>query len=245
MECSICYDTIDSTTGVATLSCSHSFHISCITGWFVKLEKGTCPCCRKEMSPLEDLHQTTYAEGESESEDDDDDDEDDEDDEEDEEDEEVEFSRTELDALLRARGGNGLTDAMAAQVCPEFGMFMLNELNALIIGNGGHPLGEEQWNRLQWNDDRRCDWNELQGNDEDAIAAAVATVWNELASYDAEPRSQLMIDGSWASNILNPEDATDVSVVAPTESAAMVASNAAIKVQAVWRGFRGRLSTRM
>jgi len=229
-ECSICYDAIDATTGVATLSCSHSFHICCIAGWFAKLEKGTCPCCRKEMSALEDLPQPA----ETADDDDEDEDEDDEDD-----DEEVEFSRADLDAFLRARGGNGLTDAMAAEVCPEFGTFMATELNALVVGNGARPLTHEEWVALV---DEEEDEDEDEDNDD--IAAAVAIVWNELASYDEPPRSRLMVDGSWTTTVINPEDATDVTVVAPPSSAASVAASAATKVQAVWRGFQGRLSLR-
>jgi hypothetical protein len=69
LDCSICYDAINATTGVATLSCSHSFHISCIAGWFAKLEKGSCPCCRKEMSALEDLPKPVGEEEDEEEED--------------------------------------------------------------------------------------------------------------------------------------------------------------------------------
>ena len=55
MDCSICYQAISATTGIATLSCSHSFHINCIGKWLISLDEGTCPCCRKKMSALEDL----------------------------------------------------------------------------------------------------------------------------------------------------------------------------------------------
>jgi hypothetical protein len=223
MECPICYDAIDATTGVATLSCAHSFHICCIAGWFAKMETGTCPCCRKEMSALEDLPQPVAG-------DDDEDEEEDED-----EDEEVEFSRANLDALLRQRGGVGLTDAMAEAVCPEFALFMVTELNALIVGNGGRHLNQDEWDALIYDD------GEDEDDDENDIAAAVAAVWNELASYDA-PRAWLMSDGSWVSNILNPEDSTEVTVLASADSAPIVATQAATKMQAVWRGFKGRMS---
>ena len=228
MECPVCYDTIDATTGVATLSCSHSFHICCIAGWFAKLEKGTCPCCRKEMSALEDLPPAS-AEADS--------------DDEEEEEDEVEFSRADLDALLRARGGSGLTEAMAAALCPEVALFMSSELNALLLGNGARPLNEEEWTALVYEEDEEDEDEEDEG--ERAIAAAVATVWNELASYDPPQRAWLMMDGSWASNIVNPEEATEVAVVASPATAAAVATSAATKMQAVWRGFKGRLSLRI
>ena len=233
-ECSICYDAIDVTTGVATLSCSHSFHICCIAGWFAKLEKGTCPCCRKEMSALEDLPQAAEAADSDEDDDDDDDSVD-----------EVEFCRADLDAFLRARGGHGLTDAMAAEVCPEFGTFMGTELNALVVGNGGRPLTREEWIELLDDDeDEDEEEDEEEDEDNDEIAAAVAAVWNELASYDEPPRAWLMTDGSWTSTVMNPEEATDVTVVASPAAAPALAASAAIKVQAVWRGFKGRLSLR-
>lgn len=55
MDCSICHEAISATTGIATLSCSHSFHINCIGKWLISLDAGTCPCCRKKMNALEDL----------------------------------------------------------------------------------------------------------------------------------------------------------------------------------------------
>ena len=55
MDCPICREAISTTTGIATLSCLHSFHINCIGMWFSSLDEGTCPCCRKVMSALEDL----------------------------------------------------------------------------------------------------------------------------------------------------------------------------------------------
>lgn len=204
LDCSICCSAIDATTGVATLSCSHSFHISCIAGWFYTLEKGTCPCCRKEMSALEDLPQSAEAEDE--------DDEDDEDDEEDEED--VEFSREDLDALMRARGGQGLTEAMSAFLRPEGIFFGYSELNALLIGNGARAINMDEWVAL------------LDGEEEEE---------------EEKVRWCLHEDGSWVKDVINPEELTTVAVsVSPSENAAAVATSAATKMQAVWRGFKGR-----
>jgi hypothetical protein len=239
MECSICYDAIDTTTGVATLSCAHSFHICCIAGWFAKLEKGTCPCCRKEMSSLEDLPQPAEEGDES-----------DEDEDEDEEDEEVELSPSRLDALLLVRGGQGLTDAMTERIFADIQQdaessapFLAIELNAIILGNGGRPLTEREWDFLVERLDDEED--EDEDDDNDVIAAAVAAAWNELSSYDTPERAWLMADGSWVSTVMNPEEATEVAVVASPAAAASVATNAATKMQAVWRGFKGRLSVRM
>ena len=50
-ECPICYEVISSETGSVNLSCSHQFHLTCITSWFAK--QGSCPCCRKLMGEKE------------------------------------------------------------------------------------------------------------------------------------------------------------------------------------------------
>lgn len=53
-ECPICYEDVTDATGIVKLSCAHTFHLSCITGWFSKQEQGSCPCCRKLMGEKED-----------------------------------------------------------------------------------------------------------------------------------------------------------------------------------------------
>jgi hypothetical protein len=202
LECSICYDAINATTGVATLSCSHSFHISCIAGWFAKLEKGTCPCCRKEMSALEDVPKPA---GEEEDEEDDESDISEDDDE-----DYMEFSRDRLDALMRARGGQGISEAMAEVLRSDGVCFTSSELNALLIGNGARPLTEDEWFAILDGDEEKVRWS-------------------------------LHEDGSWVKDPINPEEITAVVVkVFPSESAAVVATSAAKKVQAVWRAFKGR-----
>ena len=50
-NCSICLDDILSTTGSATLSCGHHFHIGCLGRWLVKNE--SCPYCRHEANEKE------------------------------------------------------------------------------------------------------------------------------------------------------------------------------------------------
>lgn len=48
MECSICLNEITKTTGLATLSCCHNFHLACIGKWILKNE--SCPMCRHELN---------------------------------------------------------------------------------------------------------------------------------------------------------------------------------------------------
>ena len=91
MECPICYEAITAETGVVTTSCHHSYHFACISGWFIKQEKGTCPCCRKEMNDTEDF--PDVPDGSSASYDSD-------------EEYEVEFTRRQLQDFIHAHGGH-------------------------------------------------------------------------------------------------------------------------------------------
>ena len=124
MNCPICYDEINSQTGNVTTSCGHSYHFSCISSWYSKGERASCPCCRKEMAGRE-LPEISR-----------------------EEEEEVMLTRQQLNAFLLSCGGRGLTDEMARSICDVHGVFMLSELNALCVGNGGRPLTEQLWNSL-------------------------------------------------------------------------------------------------
>ena len=57
MDCAICYEAITAATGKVELSCSHSFHINCLTSWFVTLNvtqrTQVCPYCRHESNKHE------------------------------------------------------------------------------------------------------------------------------------------------------------------------------------------------
>ena len=50
-DCPICYESIDKTTGCCVLSCSHSFHIKCLTKWTA--DASTCPMCRHALTDIE------------------------------------------------------------------------------------------------------------------------------------------------------------------------------------------------
>jgi hypothetical protein len=58
-DCPICYTAMTPTTGSTTLGCSHSFHLTCIVGWFqeqaAKEETNTCPCCRRAAGDYDAL----------------------------------------------------------------------------------------------------------------------------------------------------------------------------------------------
>jgi hypothetical protein len=69
MECSICYENITKETGKAELSCSHSFHLVCLSKWFIKNE--SCPCCRHEANETEKMAPMVEEEESDEDEDED------------------------------------------------------------------------------------------------------------------------------------------------------------------------------
>ena len=52
MECAICLEVIDESTGHLRLPCSHTFHIQCGLRWFQANQ--TCPCCRSEFEPKDE-----------------------------------------------------------------------------------------------------------------------------------------------------------------------------------------------
>jgi hypothetical protein len=72
MDCSICYEAITGATGKVELSCSHTFHFSCLTKWFgsqhASSQAESCPCCRHQSNAFEKL--TTLEEEEEEEDDD-------------------------------------------------------------------------------------------------------------------------------------------------------------------------------
>jgi len=53
MDCSICCDAIEASSGHVTLGCQHRYHLGCIGRWLLKSE--TCPMCRKETSDKEKI----------------------------------------------------------------------------------------------------------------------------------------------------------------------------------------------
>jgi len=82
--CPICFDEITAETGKCVLSCSHTYHFSCIVDWFstqVDMDvKESCPSCRHIAGEKESL---PVCNGEAVSEHDEDDDEDEDEDEDD------------------------------------------------------------------------------------------------------------------------------------------------------------------
>ena len=186
-ECSICYDNINATTGITTLSCSHSFHFSCIAKWFTKQE--TCPCCRKEMGDTEVLPENSPDAASDDSDDSDGSSESDE------SVEEAEFTREDLDAFLRRYGGS-LSEATAQAVCSEYAGFTYMELRMLVLGNTGHDLTEEEWNELIEDDEEDTD-SDAEGTDaeEGEAEEAEGEEREEAEGEDAEGEEREEAEG--------------------------------------------------
>ena len=226
MECSICYDAINESTGCTKLSCSHSFHFSCISSWFLKQETGSCPFCRKAMDKIEDLpREFTYVEEEDEDDDEDEDEDEDEDDEddEDEEEDELQISRADLDTLLRSLGGIGITAVMGQRLFYEDEPTGLTEtdIQNICMANGARIMSSDEWELLLAKNEMQVTIDE---SGERTVEAVTRTPWH------------LMVNGQWQTNVMNPEEDTGITASAPPAKA----NEAIEKIQSVWRGFHVR-----
>jgi hypothetical protein len=234
MDCSVCFETIDDTTGHVKMGCAHLFHFRCIAHWFTQQASNdlpqNCPCCRREGSPLETFPELPDEEADSEDEEsyvtDDG--------------EELCLNRAELDALLRAQGGTGVSDAFwrsffedddeehyqdATITLP----FSQRELGHYLIAQGGRPLSDEEW-------DRALD----AGGD--APEAAEAAVPLAIESFRGWRR---VGEGRWERmEVLNPEedlwDGVLDAAEMPPESLVLQMSEAATKMKALWKGTQTR-----
>lgn len=189
MECPICYEAITAETGVVTTSCNHSYHFSCISGWYIKQEKGTCPCCRKEMSEKEDFPDVPDGSSSSASSSYDSDEE---------EEYQVEFTRRQLEDFIHAHGGH-LTEQMSDAICAVVGDFTQTELNSLLVGNTGQTLTEEEWNDLLHRDSHDENEHELNSlritiagdertvylNEHEAAASRIQFAWRTQKAVQA------------------------------------------------------------
>ena len=59
-ECSICFDSLETPTiDIATTSCQHRFHISCLIQWFEQSSNSfRCPLCNQTNITIETIHAT-------------------------------------------------------------------------------------------------------------------------------------------------------------------------------------------
>jgi len=228
-ECAICYEEIVAAqTGSVVLSCSHNFHFSCISRWFGSQEKGSCPCCRKEMGEKEDFHAA------AEEEDEEDDDEEDED----EEPYTAWLSKTRLLEVLYQSGASlnicEIWDTLVRKLPIADALwpgdvrleFCEDELRFLILGLGGRYL-------------RNLDWELLLDAEEVPMSGAFNSYTNEV--WRVPDIWNLKEDGTWTLQVHNPEEMTGVcAVLPPLTPLVPFVEKTATKIQAVWRGYAAR-----
>jgi len=72
MDCPICMETINASTGSTTTSCGHTFHFKCLANWCIKKVQAddhqNCPLCRHEMFEIERLPEPVEDEDEEDDE---------------------------------------------------------------------------------------------------------------------------------------------------------------------------------
>jgi len=233
MSCSICLNDITRETGVATLACSHSFHISCIAKWCSTPETSTCPMCRNRLGEMESTAALpTIAEGEEET--------------------EVVISRYSLEALLCRFGASAESANLIDIMFPGQDPISLTrmDMNALAVGRAA-PIDLELWNQTislfgvgiveedEDDEDEDDEDEDDEGDEAEDAEEPLAVTWRRLA------------DGSWERGpILNPEEETGVSATAsgwaepqPVSAGRVqqVAQEAATKMQGAWRAFMSRV----
>jgi Ring finger domain/IQ calmodulin-binding motif len=254
-DCAICFEEVSAATGQTILSCTHTFHFTCLVRWFANQEGAeSCPCCRKEMLPTERASWDEGSEGGAEDSDEEEDEEDDEDFEE----EQVLMTRAQVQEFLTSNGGMvGVTDVLwSAWLEPgafyengeEKVTFDREELNYCYCLQTGNNMTDEQWATLFERHGLRDD---EEVDDEDVIVGPAPSA----PPLPAEPVNLRVFawvrvgEGRWERRVHNPEEVEDdeplawdgnVSAEAPPASLAIQTSTAAKKIQAVWRGFKTR-----
>ena len=225
--CAICYEDVSVETGCVTLSCSHEFHFLCISSWFLNTHnQSSCPCCRKVMTPMEDVPsgfkgsdaETYYAPDqpweESEFIPD--------------EEPYLYFTYSQLNEILRNNGSSIITMYTWMTMMPVNGQvcFEMQELKDFMVqisvGNQQAPpqLTNEECNRIR------------------------ATYWphNQIVPQTPTTPLFLMSDGTWQESMNNPEDDTGVQMAVPLGAAAPILSKVLVKkIQKKWRSTRQQL----
>jgi hypothetical protein len=225
--CAICFEDIEvAKTGRTTLSCSHEFHYSCLTRWFISAIDAdgdpSCPCCRKQMDGLENYPEYESAEGS------DDEDEDEDDDDEEEDEDPTFFTFAQLKAFIRLRGGSSITMrywlsmrtnlmSMVNQAC----FASIEELNEVLTDHGATAIAGADYDT--W--DEHLPFNPY-------VSQRSLPKSNEVATV------HLTSEGAWTTAFANPEEDTGVSVSLPKDeagAAGTVAHLLAKKIQRTWR----------
>lgn len=234
-DCPCCFEAITAETGQVVMACSHAFHFSCLTNWFLNQEVNknpqNCPCCRREASDYEKLPE--LSDDEEEENDEEEDEEDD-----DEDDDEVEYTRQQLHDLLISRGGTlGVTDSIWSLLTPdqdESLNFDIEQLNYILVLQCGRAVTEEEFQAM-------VDAQNTSPEPQSLLEVS------GLADIQVEMDESLKIrwtrqeNGDWVRQVLNPEEQEPAawganSNAPPPDELVQQTMNAARKIQAVFRG---------
>ena len=136
-----------------------------------------------------------------------------------------------LDILLRLNGGFGLLYVNQTHML----QFTRSSLDATLVANHAYEMSEDQWTQLSNLGIERfiaIHTQEQEEPDDDP----------PLTSPYATRVSWLKYDGTWTETITNPEEVSPVSIrLDENWTEDDVTSRAAIKIQALWRGYISRL----
>ena len=176
-------------------------------------------------------------------------------DEEEEDYEEVEFTRAELDAFLRARGG-GLTEALALGICESLCALRLSELNMLMICNCGRAITEDEWNELldaqdeEEESDDESDEEYNEGINHNGALSALASVSaglltemndrNEGADQDNSDESWVSLGSGFQVHSFHVHSFFSSEGLWLRRMTEYFENEAATKIQSYWRGFNVR-----
>lgn len=216
-SCSICLNDITRETGVATLSCGHSFHISCINRWSSTPETSTCPMCRNRLGEMESTTPFPVLPQEEEEE------------------AEIVISRDLLGRLLIGLGASAESRNMIDIMFPTQDPIFLNryDMNVLIMGLA-EPVDLALWNGLI----------ELYGMpmEEEAEAEAeepLAVTWRSLA--DGRWASGPVVNPEDETGVSVTASGWAEPLLVSAERVEQVAQEAVTKMQEAWRAFRSRV----
>jgi hypothetical protein len=160
-DCSICHEPATlgaGGTGLTTLACGHEFHFRCLATWFYTQQaQSSCPCCRREVSHLEDVPLSTEFQAPGEEDDDESEYSDDEESEYDDE-ETLVLMKRELDDILKnILGGTGVSEGIWRRLFPgteeEYSpdcavSFSRTEMEDFATLQGGRVFRDEEWEIL-------------------------------------------------------------------------------------------------
>lgn len=246
MECPICYDAIDESTGHTKLSCGHSYHLRCIVEWFSnqRPEPASCALCRHAVSGKDALPDCLVADSKSESES--------ESDSESEPDEPfVALDRNQLNVFLHSIGRTPIHDEeWTALNPPRDGIieFIREDFDSCIIWLGLDRLTDAQWQALLVSNadpsDRGRAVIEVNAIERERAIDSISELSMAGITKPLQITWQRIGHTKWQRKVNSDGEEAEVwngsGEADPPDSLVIETTYFATKLQALWRGFRVR-----